>query len=131
MNQARCAHSPKKQPHLATEEGKTMSESIELNDLIKDYFEKYPPILTVDEVSKILKENSQTTRDRIRRGTFPVRVIKEPGSRFQIMLIDLVEYITTGRRQVALPKELREKAGGKRRGRPTKAEQIAKARVAS
>ena len=103
-----------------------MSESIELNDLLKDYFEKYPPILTVDEVSKILKENSQTTRDRIRRGTFPVRVIKEPGSRFQIMLIDLVEYITTGKRQVPLPRELRDRAGGKKRGRPTKAEQIAR-----
>lgn len=108
-----------------------MSDQIELNSVIKDYFEKYPPVLSVGEVAEILRENSQTTRDRIRRGTFPIRIIKEPGSRIQVMLVDVVEYITTGRRQVALPKELREKAGGKRRGRPTKAEQIAKARVAS
>lgn len=105
-----------------------MSESIELNDLIKEYFEKYPPILKIEQVSEILRENSKTTRDRIRRGTFPVRVIKEPGSRFQVMLVDLLAYISTGKRQVPLPKELREKAGFKKRGRPTKAEQIQKAR---
>jgi len=80
----------------------------------------------VDEVSKILKENSQTTRDRIRRGTFPVKVIKEVGSRHQVLLIDLVAYLTTGKRQVPLPRELRDRAGGKKRGRPTKAEQIAR-----
>lgn len=108
-----------------------MSDQIELNSVIKDYFEKYPPVLSVGEVAEILRENSQTTRDRIRRGTFPVRVIKEVGSRHQVLLIDLVAYLTTGKRQVPLPRELREKAGGKRRGRPTKAEQIAKARVAS
>lgn len=103
-----------------------MSESIELYAVIKDYFEKYPPVLKIEQVSEILRENSQTTRDRIRRGTFPVKVIKEPGSRFQVMLIDLVAFLTTGKRQVPLPRELREKAGGKRRGRPTKAEQLAK-----
>lgn len=108
-----------------------MSDQIELDSVIKDFFEKYPPVLTVGEVAEILRENSQTTRDRIRRGTFPVRVIKEPGSRFQVMLVDLIEYITTGKRQIPLPRELREKSGYKKRGRPTKAEQIAKARVAS
>ncbi|MEQ9106754.1 MAG: hypothetical protein RLO04_04750 [Limnobacter sp.] len=107
-----------------------MSDQIELNEVIKDYFAKYPPILKIEQVSEILHENSQTTRDRIRRGTFPIKVIKEPGSRFQVMLIDLVAFLTTGKRQVPLPRELREKAPGKKRGRPTKAEQIAKARVA-
>lgn len=108
-----------------------MSESIELYAVIKDYFEKYPPVLKIEQVSEILRENSQTTRDRIRRGTFPVKVIKEPGSRFQVMLVDLIEYITTGKRQIPLPRELREKSGYRKRGRPTKAEQIAKAQVQS
>ena len=103
-----------------------MSDQIELNSVVRDFFEKYPPVLKIEQVSEILRENSQTTRDRIRRGTFPVRVIKEVGSRHQVLLIDLLDYLTSGKRQIPLPRELREKAGFKKRGRPTKAEQLAK-----
>lgn len=118
------------------------NEKIELTSIVSHYFSQYPPILTISQVAEILRENEPAIRAQIRRQVFPVRVNREPGRGLHVLLVDLISYVTSGRRQVPLPPERTiKKMGGKKRGRPTKqeeiarreakAEQIAKARVAS
>lgn len=117
------------------------NEKIELTSIVSHYFSQHPPILGIPQVAEILQENEPAVRAQIRRQVFPIRVHREPGRGLHVLLVDLISYITSGRRQVPLPPERIKKMGGKKRGRPTKAEeiarreakaeQIAKARVAS
>ncbi|WP_394672142.1 hypothetical protein [Limnobacter sp.] len=102
------------------------NEKIELTTLVNYYYSEYPPVLNIKQVADILRENEPTIRAQILRKVFPIRVRKEPGLGLHVLLIDLVHYITTGKRQVPIPDERIRKMGGKRRGRPTKAEEIAR-----
>jgi len=102
------------------------NEKIELTSLVNYYFSEYPPVLTVKQVAEFLRENEPTIRAQILRKVFPIRVGKEPGLGLHVLLIDLVNYITTGKRQVPIPDERLKKMGGKKRGRPTKQEEIAR-----
>lgn len=101
-------------------------ERIELAAIVNHYFSKYPPILSVSQVAEILKINEPALRAQISRKAFPVRVRKVPGLGIHILLLDLITYITTGNRQVPIPDEYRHKIPGKKRGRPTKREEIEK-----
>ncbi|WP_306480811.1 hypothetical protein [Limnobacter sp.] len=101
------------------------NEKIELNSLVSHYFSQYPPLLTIKNVAEILGQNEPTIRAQILRKVFPIRVRKEPGLGLHVLLIDLVSYITNGKRQVPIPDERMKKMGGKKRGRPTKQEEIA------
>ena len=102
------------------------NEKIELTSLVNFYFSEYPPVLTIKQVAEILRENEPTIRAQILRKVFPIRVCKEPGLGLHVLLIDLINYITTGKRQVPSPAERIKKMGGKKRGRPTKQEEIAR-----
>jgi hypothetical protein len=102
------------------------NEKIELTSIVSHYFSQYPPILTISQVAEILRENEPAIRAQIRRQVFPIRVHREPGRGLHVLLVDLLSYVTTGRRQVPLSPDRITKIGGKRRGRPTKAEEIAR-----
>lgn len=102
------------------------NEKIELTSIVSHYFSQYPPILGISQVAEILQENEPAVRAQIRRQVFPIRVHREPGRGLHVLLVDLINYVTSGRRQVPLPSERMKKMGGKKRGRPTKQEEIAR-----
>jgi hypothetical protein len=102
------------------------NEKIELTSIVSHYFSQYPPLLTISQVAEILGQNEPTIRAQILRKVFPIVVRKEPGLGLHVLLVDLLNYITTGKRQVPIPAERIKKMGGKRRGRPTKQEEIAR-----
>lgn len=102
------------------------NEKIELTSIVSHYFSQYPPVLTISQVAEILQENEPAVRAQIRRKVFPIRVQREPGRGLNVLLVDLIQYVTSGRRQVPIPDERLKKMGGKKRGRPTKQEEIAR-----
>lgn len=101
-------------------------DQTQLTEIVKDHFSKYPPVVRIPQLAEIFREKEPTIRSRIRQGAFPIKVISEPGSEQYVLLIDLVSFFLTGKRQVPLPPSLAKRKPGKRRGRPTKAEEIAK-----
>lgn len=106
-----------------------------LNDqivaLMRELLASYPPILQIQMVAEILKEEVPTIRARIRRGSFPITVRQELGGRQYVLLIDLVRFLCTGEpqpqpasRPVRPPRNPLGLNGKRHRGRPTKAEQM-------
>jgi hypothetical protein len=100
------------------------NEKIELTSIVSHYFSQYPPVLTIKNVAEILGQNEPAIRAQILRKVFPIRVRKESGLGLHVLLVDLVNYITTGKRQVPIPEERIKKMGGKKRGRPSKYDEI-------
>jgi hypothetical protein len=104
----------------------------EMAALLRERFATYPPILQIPMVAGILNEEVPTIRARIRRGSFPITVRQEIGGRQYILLVDLVHFLCTGEPQQPAERPIRPPRNplglnGKRpRGRPTKAEQIAR-----
>lgn len=101
--------------------------------LMRERFAAYPPILQIPMVAEILKEEVPTIRARIRRGSFQVTVRQEPGGRQYILLVDLVRFLCTGEAQPqpaarprCFPRNPQGLNGTRQRGRPTKAEQLAR-----
>lgn len=87
--------------------------------------QKYPPVLSVKMVAEILKEDVPTVRARIRRGSFPIPVRQETGGRQYVLLAELVHFVFTGPTQ---PQHdifcAIDRPAPRRRGRPSKADQI-------
>lgn len=87
--------------------------------LLRDLREQYSLILSVADVAEILKENCPAVRARIRRGTFPVRVLQTPGNPQHVLLVDLIKFLVTGESQIASTNStFFAGASPRRRGRP-------------
>ena len=85
----------------------------------------YPPTLTVDQVSQITSEHSQTIRNLISLGSYRIPSFKI-GRKRVFRLIDVAEFIE--RQRIADPSHPSHKRP--RRGRPTKVEQLIRQQVA-
>ncbi|MBA4076621.1 MAG: hypothetical protein C0508_16375 [Cyanobacteria bacterium PR.023] len=83
---------------------------------------RYPPNLTVDQVSEITSDASQTIRNRLHQGLYPIPSFYI-GRKRLFRLIDVAAYLD--RIYAACQTK---PSNSKRRGRPTKAEQIIRQR---
>lgn len=100
--------------------------------LMRELFASYPPLLSIQMVAKILRQEVPAVRARIRRKAFPITVRQDDGGPQYVLLVDLVRFSITGERQeqpttrpIRLPRNPLGLNGKRSRGRPTKAEQIA------
>jgi predicted site-specific integrase-resolvase len=82
--------------------------------MIEILAQKYPVLLNFQEVGEILRVRERTIRNWQSRGKLPFPTFKINGA-VRVKLTDLVEFIENGNRQ-----EIKKR----RRGRPTKAEQM-------
>ncbi len=101
--------------------------------LMRELLASYPPILQIQMVAEILKEEVPTIRARVRRGAFPVTVRQEAGGRQYVLMVDLVRFICTGETQqqpatrpIRIPRNPLGLNGKRNRGAPTKAERVAR-----
>lgn len=108
-----------------------MNISNDIAALMRELFSTYPPILQIQMVAAILKEEVPTIRARIRRGSFQMTVRQDPGGRQYVLLVDFVRFICTGETQpqpvmraVRQPRNPLGSNGKRQRGRPTKADQL-------
>ena len=89
----------------------------------------YGPILSLEEAAKVLKYPSvKAVRTAFHTGRLPVR-LRDVGGRQAFFLEDIVQFIETGKKQdqVLKPRKLAPPVRtGKKVGRPTKADQIAR-----
>jgi len=99
--------------------------------LLRELFASYPPILNIQMVAEILREEAPTVRARIRRNTFPITVRQDEGGPQYVLLIDLVRFSCTGERQqqpqmrpVRLPRNPLGINGKRQRGRPPKSQNL-------
>lgn len=76
--------------------------------------------IPVPELAQAIGLAAQTIRNRISDGTFPIPTIKQGAFRYAL-LTDVAQYLDSLRAQATRPK----------RGRPTKASQIARRQAAS
>ncbi len=100
--------------------------------LMRELLASFPPILQIQMVAEILKEEVPTIRARIRRNAFPITVRQETGGRQYVLMVDLVRFICTGETQpqpvarpVRIPRNPLGLNGKRKRGAPTKAERVA------
>lgn len=85
--------------------------------IYKTLYEKYGThMLSIADASREMGLAVQTGYNRLANGTYPVPVLREPGANPRVRLLHLVVYLSGDK----LP------AG---RGRPTKAQQIARRRA--
>ncbi|PRC92735.1 hypothetical protein S2091_2465 [Solimicrobium silvestre] len=105
-----------------------------IDAIIRDRLSCCPAVLKISDLEPIFGDEVPTIRARIRRGSFPVTVRQEDGGRQYVLLADVIRFLATGERQPQVIPGMRTtatsapKAG--RRGRPTKAEQVAGVRRA-
>lgn len=110
-----------------------MSQLEAIAALMRELFASYPPLLSIPMVAEILQQEVPAVRARIRRNAFPISVRQEEGGSQYVLLVDLVRFSITGERQeqpptrpTRLPRNPHGFNGKRSRGRPTKAEQIAR-----
>lgn len=100
--------------------------------LLAELLKQYGPILTLEEGARVLKfPTVKSIRTAFLAGRLPVR-LREVGGRQAFFLEDLIEFLETGikQEQVLKPRKLAPPVRtGKKVGRPTKAEQIARRAV--
>lgn len=90
-----------------------------------DFLSKnFPPTLTVEQVSQITSEHSQTIRNLVSLGSYRIPSFKI-GRKRVFRLIDVAEYIEQQR--AADPSHPKHKRA--RRGRPTKVEQLVRQQI--
>jgi hypothetical protein len=101
----------------------------EASPLFGELLKLYGPILSLQEAAKVLKYPSvKAIRTAFHAGRLPVQ-LRDVGGRQAFFLGDIVEFLTTGKKQdqVLKPRKLAPPVRtGKKVGRPTKAEQIAR-----
>lgn len=101
----------------------------QISPLLAELLKQYGPILTLEEAAKVLKYPSvKAIRAAFHTGRLPVR-LRDVGGRQCVFLEDIVEFILTGKKQeqTLKPRKLAPPVRtGKKIGRPTKAEQIAR-----
>lgn len=106
--------------------------------LFREYLSKYPPVLEISDIATIFQKKLPTIRARIRRGVFPVPVRHDPGGRQYVLLVDLIGFLLTGEdkykdtdtdkdQPVMKTANTQIKLEKKRRGRPTKRDQLVRA----
>lgn len=107
-----------------------MNNTNDIASLLRELLSNYPPILHIQMVAAILKEEVPTIRARIRRGSFQMTVRQDPGGRQYVLLVDLVRFVCTGETQpqpvmraVRQPRNPFGYGGKRGRGRPAKAAQ--------
>lgn len=83
----------------------------------KTLYEKYGShMVSIADASREMGIAIQTGYNKLANGTYPIPVLREPGSSPRVRLLHLVSYLVGDH----IPKRL---------GRPTKAEQIARKKV--
>ena len=101
----------------------------QISPLFGELLRLYGPILSLQEAAKVLKYPSvKAIRTAFHAGRLPVR-LREVGGRQAFFLEDIVKFVETGKKQdqTLKPRRLAPPVRtGKKIGRPTKAEQIAK-----
>ena len=106
-----------------------MQQQNSISPLFGELLKLYGPILSLQEAAKVLKYPSvKAIRTAFHTGRLPVR-LRDVGGRQAFFLEDIVQFIETGKKQDQLlrPRKLAPPVRtGKKIGRPTKAEQIAK-----
>ena len=104
-------------------------QQTQVSPLLAELLKQYGPILNLEEAAKVLKYPSvKAIRTAFHTGRLPVR-LRDVGGRQAFFLEDIVEFIETGKKQdqTLKPRRLAPPVRtGKKVGRPTKAEQIAK-----
>ena len=104
-------------------------KEIQASPLFGELLKLYGPILSLQEAVKVLKYPSvKALRTAFHAGRLPVR-LREVGGRQALFLEDVVEFLLTGRKQdqILKPRKLAPPVRtGKKIGRPTKADQIAR-----
>lgn len=101
----------------------------QISPLFGELLRLYGPILSLEEAAKVLKYPSvKAIRTAFHAGRLPVR-LRDVGGRQAFFLEDIVEFLITGRKQEQFlkPRKLAPPVRtGKKVGRPTKAEQVAR-----
>lgn len=110
------------------------TKQLTLSPLYIELLKQYLPVLSLAEGAVLLKFPSvNSIRIAFFHGRLPVR-LRSIAGRQVFFLSDIVEYLETGipQEQILLPKSKSHTATpGKKRGRPTKAEQIARRQAAT
>lgn len=101
--------------------------------LMRERFAAFPPVLKIPKVAEALQEEVPAVRARIRRGTFQITVREEDGNPQYVLLADLVRFLCDGeiqpqpeKRPARKPRNPLGLNGKRHRGRPSKAEQLAR-----
>lgn len=110
-----------------------MNQNEFMEMLMRERFAAYPPTLKIPKLAEALQEEEPAVRARIRRGTFQITVREEVGNPQYVLLADLVRFLCDGeiqpqpeKRPLRKPRNPLGLNGKRSRGRPTKAEQIAR-----
>ncbi|MBY0577908.1 MAG: hypothetical protein K2P57_02570 [Burkholderiales bacterium] len=99
-----------------------------ISPLLAELLKQYPPVLDLEQGAQILKYPTvNSVRLAFCRGRLPVR-LRSIGGRYVFFLSDIVEFLETGQpqEQILKPHPTPAPTAGKRPGRPTKAQQIAR-----
>jgi hypothetical protein len=97
----------------------------QIRPLLVELLRQYPPVLDLEQGAQILKYPTvNSIRLAFCRGRLPVR-LRSVGGRYVFFLSDIAEFLETGEPQAQVLRP-RPPTPGKRSGRPTKAEQVAR-----
>ena len=99
-----------------------------ISPLLAELLKQYPPLLDIEQGAQILNYPTvNSVRLAFYRGRLPVR-LRVVGGRYVFFLSDIVEFLETGQPQAQIlrPRPISAPTPGKRPGRPTKAQQIAR-----
>ena len=100
----------------------------QIRPLLAELLKQYPPVLGIEQGAQILNYPSvNSVRLAFCRGRLPVR-LRSVGGRYVFFLSDIVEFLESGQPQAQIlrPRPISVPTPGKRPGRPTKAQQIAR-----
>lgn len=102
----------------------------QISPLLAELLRQYPPVLDLEQGAQILKYPTvNSVRLAFCRGRLPIR-LRSVGGRYVFFLSDIAEFLETGEPQAQIlrprPPSAPTSGSGKRSGRPTKAEQIAR-----